>query len=85
MGTRSTVSATVRHLLISRGMRNADLADRFAERGRRVSRAYMSRKIYEERWTMEDLDFLAEIFRLEPADFVRGYRYIKENHEFSAN
>lgn len=76
MSTRNTISATIRHLLIERGMRNADLADRL-----KVSHSYMPRKISESRWTVDELDILAEIFHLDPADFVRGYQHInKESH-----
>jgi len=77
MSTRTTISSTVKHLLIDRDMRNAELAARMG-----VSASYLPRKINEGRWTVDELDLLSEIFDLEPADLVRGYRYIKENHEF---
>lgn len=74
--TRSTITVTVKHLLIERGMNNTQLADLLG-----VSKSYMPRKISEARWTVDELDSLADIFQLEPADFVRGYHHInKENH-----
>lgn len=80
MSTRSTITATVKHLLIDRDMRNAELAARMG-----VSASYLPRKINEGRWTVDELDLLSEIFDLEPADLVRGYRYIRENHDLSSN
>ncbi|MBQ6358826.1 MAG: helix-turn-helix transcriptional regulator [Clostridia bacterium] len=80
MSTRSTISSTVRHLLIEKGMKNQELATHMG-----ISSSYLPRKINEERWTVDELDILAKIFELEPADFVRGYRYIRENHEFPSH
>lgn len=75
MSTRSTISSTVRHLLIEKGMKNQELATHMG-----VSSSYLPRKINEGRWTVDELDVLAQIFNLEPADFVRGYQYIKESN-----
>jgi DNA-binding Xre family transcriptional regulator len=80
MSTRSTISSTVRHLLIEKGMRNAELASRMG-----VSSSYMPIKIKEGRWVIDELDKLAEIFNLNPSDFVLGYQHIKENHEFPSD
>lgn len=74
MDTRTTVSSTIRQLMIDQGMNFTELASSLG-----ISPSYMPRKIYEGRWNFDDLDRLAEIFGLEPADIVRGYHNIKEN------
>lgn len=68
MGTRETVSRTVRHLMTDNGMHNTTrLADLLGR-----SRSYMSRKLLGSRWTLEDLDELSRIFGVSPADLVSG-------------
>ena len=39
-----------------------------------VSVPYVRRKLSEDRWRMDDLDALPEIFGREPSDYVQGYR-----------
>jgi hypothetical protein len=68
MGTRETVSLTVRHLMTDHGMTNTTrLADLLGH-----TRSYMSRKLLSSRWSLEDLDALARIFNVTPADLVSG-------------
>lgn len=75
--TRTTISATVKHLLVDTGMKKSQLAVNLG-----VSSAYMPRKISEGRWTVDELDTLAEIFDVQPEDFVRGYSALmKEKNE----
>lgn len=68
MSSRETVSRTVRHLMTEHGMHNTTrLADMLGR-----NRSYMSRKLLDSRWSLDDLDDLARIFAVSPADLVNG-------------
>lgn len=75
MNTRTTISHAVRHLMIDRDMNYTVLAKRMEVRS-----YYMPRKVQEARWSLDDLEKLAEIFGVEPWDFLQGYQHIKENY-----
>jgi hypothetical protein len=67
MGSRETVTATVRHLMAQRGMRTADLASLMG-----IARDYAPRKLLHGRWDLDDLDEMSGIFKVSVADIVSG-------------
>jgi hypothetical protein len=67
MGSRETVTATVRHLMAQRNMRTAELAALMG-----VERGYAPRKLLHGRWTLDDLDVLSTIFKVPVGDIVSG-------------
>jgi hypothetical protein len=46
-----------------------------------VAESYMPKKILDQRWVIEDLDEIPEIFGRTAADFVQGYRRMAEIDE----
>lgn len=68
MGSRETVTATVRHLMAQRNMRSsADLAHLMG-----IRKAYMPKKILHGRWSLDDVDSLSAIFKVSVGDIVSG-------------
>lgn len=67
MGSRETVTSTVRHLMAQRGMRTAELATLMG-----VEKGYAPRKLLHGRWTLDDLDALSTIFKVSVGDLVTG-------------
>lgn len=67
--SREKVSESVTALMVSSGMTYEQLADKF-----NLNPYYLKRgKLGEQRWDLDDLDLLAEIFGVEPADLIRGF------------
>lgn len=68
--TRKTITESVKRLMRAHGMTDpAALAERMG-----IAPDYMPNKVRDMRWTMEDLDRLAEIFQVDPADIVSNKR-----------
>lgn len=68
MTTRNTISRSVRNLMRKSGFRSAgELAEAMG-----VSSEYMPRKLNEGRWSVDDVDQLAEVFGVTPSEIITG-------------
>ena len=66
---RKTITESVKRLMRAHNMDESALADRMG-----IASHYMPNKMRDMRWTMEDLDRLAEIFKVDAADIVSNKR-----------
>lgn len=72
--TRERVTSAARYMMIKNGMNIIELAPLVGDR----SPSYIHKKVAEDRWRMEDLDFLAKVFGRKPSDYVQGYLRLAE-------
>lgn len=71
---REKITSAVRYMMIKNGFTNANLARHLDN----SSPNYIRRKLSEDRWKMDDLDLLPQIFGRTPPDYVAGYLWMAE-------
>lgn len=75
--SRRQMSEFVDLALRQEAMTYADLAERFRDHplavGKRMSPEYLRRKVNETRWTVDDIDILADIFDIKPWQVLGGF------------
>lgn len=76
MGARENITDSVRHLMVDHGMKAPELANRLG-----LTPRYMTRKLSEGRWTVDEIPVLARVFGVDEGDFFHGYQHIVSKKE----